>query len=41
MAIPNLVSVLMSIPLIRRLQREFFARRRRHKTVLPAATLLG
>ena len=27
MAIPNLVSVLLSIPLMRRLQREFFGRR--------------
>jgi AGCS family alanine or glycine:cation symporter len=26
MAIPNLVSVLISLPLLRRLQREFFAR---------------
>jgi AGCS family alanine or glycine:cation symporter len=26
MAIPNLVSVLLSIPLLRRLQREFFRR---------------
>jgi hypothetical protein len=28
MAIPNLVSVLLSIPLLRRLQREFFAKAR-------------
>jgi hypothetical protein len=26
MAIPNLVSVLISIPLLRRLQREYFSR---------------
>ena len=28
MALPNLVSVLMSIPLLRRLQREYFSRPR-------------
>jgi hypothetical protein len=26
MAIPNLISVLLSLPLLRRLQREFFSR---------------
>jgi hypothetical protein len=26
MALPNLISVLLSIPLLRRLQREFFGR---------------
>src|SRR5918998_1759489 len=32
MAIPNLISVLISIPLIRRLTREFFERREAERT---------
>jgi hypothetical protein len=32
MALPNLVAVLGSIPLLMRLQKEFFATRRQHVT---------